>query len=228
MNPFLLLSFLIFPQAHAGHVHGGSASDAATYEAVTGDSADEDRAVWDSFYKTKSNAFGKEAVGFLKDNIHLVSKGRAFVPAMGEGRNAIYLAKKGFNVEGNDLSETAVNRAIDEAKAQGVVLKGVVADLNQYRYPENYYDFLFVSLFYSSDLLPKFKRSLKKGGYIMLYNRLNTGHPSQKNSPDDFLVKSAELKLALKDFQIKSFKEYKDHGIDVVGFVLSFWCGNQF
>ncbi|MBC7397431.1 MAG: class I SAM-dependent methyltransferase [Bdellovibrionales bacterium] len=217
MNPFLLLCVFSLTSVQAGHVHGGSASDAATYEAVTGDSADEGREVWDSFYKTKANAYGKEPVDFLKDRINEIKKGRAFLPAMGEGRNAIFLAKKGFNVEGNDLSETAVNRAIDEAKAQGVSIKAAVADLNQYRYPENYYDFVFVSLFYSADLMPKFKRSLKKGGYLMLYNRLNTGHPSQKSSPDDFLVKSTELKAALKDFQIKVFKEYKDHGLDVVG-----------
>lgn len=218
MKLFLALFFLtLSSEALAGHVHGGSASDAATYEAVTGDSADEDRAVWDSFYKTKSNAFGKEPVGFLKDRIQQINKGRAFVPAMGEGRNAIYLSKKGFIVDGNDLSETAVNRAMDEAKAQGVAIKGIVADLNQYRYPENYYDFIFVSLFFSADLMPKFKRALKSGGYIMLYNRLNTGHPLQKISPDDFLVKSQDLKASLKGYQIKVFKEYQDHGVDVVG-----------
>jgi tellurite methyltransferase len=212
----LAMVFLTAP-AFAGHPHGGSATDASTYEAITGDSADDDRALWDSFYKTKSNAFGKEAVGFLKDHVHEVKKGRAFVPAMGEGRNAIYLAKHGFTVDGNDLSEVAVEHALDEAKAQHVTMKGVVADLTEYRYPENYYDFVMVSLFYMDDLVPKFKKTVKKGGYIMFYEKLDIGHATAGNSPEDFLVKSQQIKTALKDFDIKIFKEYKDHDVDVVG-----------
>jgi hypothetical protein len=107
--------------------------------------------------------------------------------------------------------------ALFGAKAQNVSFHGFVADLNTYRYPENYYDFIFLSLFFSADLMPKIKKSLKSGGYIMLYNRLDTGKRTQKLSPDDFLVKPQDLKTSLKDFQIKVFKEYKDHDVDVVG-----------
>jgi len=212
-----LASFLGISPAHAGHPQVGGANDPSTYEAVTGDSADDDRTLWDSFYKNKTNAFGKEAVGFLKDHLHEIKLGRAFVPAMGEGRNAIFLAKHGFVVDGNDLSEVAVDHAIEEAKIQHVNIKGIVADLTEYKYPENYYDLVMVSLFYMGDLVPKFKRSLKKGGYLMFYEKLDTGKPMANTSPDDFLVKSEELKAALKDFDVKVFKEYKDHDVSVVG-----------
>jgi tellurite methyltransferase len=203
--------------AHAGRPHSTAANDPSTYEAITGDSADDDRTLWDSFYKNKSNAFGKEAVGFLKDHLHEVKKGHAFVPAMGEGRNAIFLAKSGFKVDGNDLSEIAVDRALDTAKLQKVEIKGIVADLTDYKYPENYYDLVMVSLFYMGELIPKFKKSVKHGGYIMFYEKLDTGKPAAGGSPDDFLVRSQDLKNALKDFDIKIFKEYKDHDVDVVG-----------
>jgi tellurite methyltransferase len=193
-------------------------SDHATYEAITGESADEDRSVWDSFYKNKNFIFGKEAVGFLRDNIHLIPKGRAFVPAMGEGRNAIYLAKKGFEVDGNDLSEVAVDKALSEARAQKVSIKTIIADLTQYKFQPNYYDFVLVSLFYKRDLAEQFKKTLKKGGYIMLYLRLEGENQHIKNiSPDDFAVKPNELKEEFKDFEIKIYKEYSDHGTKVVG-----------
>jgi tellurite methyltransferase len=212
-----LISLLGMNSAHAGRPHSGN-NDPSTYEAITGDSADDDRSMWDSFYKTKSNAFGKEAVGFLKDHLHEIKKkGRAFVPAMGEGRNAIFLAKRGFLVDGNDLSEVAVEHALDAAKSQKVEMKGIVGDLTEYKYPENYYDFVMVSLFYMGEVIPKFKKSLKKGGYIMFYEKLDTGKPGANTSPDDFLVKTEELKAALKDFDIKIFKEYKDHDVAVVG-----------
>ncbi len=91
-----------------------------TYEAVTGESADEDKSFWDSFYKEKNYIYGKDAVGFLKDNLTKIPKGKAFVPAMGEGRNAVYLAKHGFDVTGNDISEIAIDKAKVLAKQQNV------------------------------------------------------------------------------------------------------------
>jgi tellurite methyltransferase len=213
---FILISIFMTAPAFAARPQNTVPTDAATYEAVTGDSLDDDRTMWDSFYKSKSNAFGKEAVSFLKDELHQVKKGRAFVPAMGEGRNAIYLAKHGFVVDGNDLSEVAVDHAMDEAKSQHVAIKGIVGDLNEYHSPDNYYDLVVLSLFYIKDLMPKFKATLKKGGYLMLYERLDVGNGSSV-SPDDFLVKAEDVKNNLKDFEIKVFKQYKDHDVDVLG-----------
>ena len=193
-------------------------SDHVTYEAITGESADEDRSVWDSFYKNKNFVFGKEAVSFLRDNVHLVPKGKAFVPAMGEGRNAIFLAKKGFTVDGNDLSEVAIDKALNEARAQKVVIKPIIADLTQYKFQPNYYDFVLVSLFYKRDLAEQFKKTLKKGGYIMFYLRLEGENQHIKNiTPDDFAVKPNELKEEFKEYEIKIYKEYSDHGTKVVG-----------
>ena len=46
----------------------------------------------------------------LVENIQLLPTGRALDVAMGTGRNAVYLAKKGFDVEGVDISPEAVRR----------------------------------------------------------------------------------------------------------------------
>ena len=35
---------------------------------------------------------------------------------MGEGRNAVFLAKNGFTVDGCDISEIAIKKALDLAK----------------------------------------------------------------------------------------------------------------
>jgi hypothetical protein len=214
---FLFMTLALHLTTWAGPIHGSSNGNPAAYEAVTGESPDEERSVWDSFYKNKANVFGKEAVGFLKDHLHRLKKrGRAFVPAMGEGRNAVFLAKNGFKVDGVDLSEVAVDRAVDEARRQKVDVKGIVADLTKYQYPSEAYDLVVVSLFYMPELMPKFKKTLKRGGYILVYVKQDTGKPSPHLSPDDFLVKGADLKASLRDFETISYKEYKDHDVDVV------------
>ena len=45
-----------------------------------------------------------EPAQFLVNNVELLPKGRVLDVAMGFGRNAIYLASLGFNVEGVDIS----------------------------------------------------------------------------------------------------------------------------
>jgi tellurite methyltransferase len=193
-------------------------NDHATFEAVTGDSADEDKTAWDNLYKNKNFVFGKDPVSFLKDHLSEIPKGRAFVPAMAEGRNAIFLAKKGFTVDGNDLSDVAVDKALAEAKVQHVQIKAAASDLNTFRFPDNYYDLVVISLFYEKNLMFNFKKTVKKGGYILFYLRvLDENNKDKKLAYDDFAVSPAELKEEMKDFQTKIFSEYLDHGIKVMG-----------
>ncbi len=55
-------------------------------------------------------------VQFLVENIELLPKGEALEIAMGTGRNAVYLAKMGFEVEGIDISPEAVSIVLEYAK----------------------------------------------------------------------------------------------------------------
>ena len=215
-----LLTGYIFLSGPGRHpVHAKALHDSgSTFEAVTGESADEDRPAWDNFYREKNYVYGKEPVSFLKDHLDEIPPGRAFVPAMGEGRNAIFLAKKGFRVDGNDLSEVALDKALSEAKAQHVTLKASVADLKTFHFPENEYDFILVCQYYDKNLVSHLKKAQKKGGMVMFYNHvLGTDPHARQASPDDFAIKPHELKEQFKDYQIKAYQEYVDHEVKVVG-----------
>src|SRR4030065_598601 len=73
--------------------------------------------------------------GFLVANRSLLPPaGRALDLAMGAGRNSVYLAKEGFDVEGIDVSAEAVEKALVLADAESVKISTLVADLeNGYR-----------------------------------------------------------------------------------------------
>ncbi len=217
VNPIYYFMLLFSLSAQAGPVRGNGATDPSTYEAITGESADEEKAAWDSFYRSRESGFKNQPVGFLRDHLTMIPKGRAFIPAMGIGQNAIYLAKKGFLVEGVDISEVAIDTAHEAAKKQGVSIKASASDLDQFKYPTDRFDLIVVSQFYRDSLIPKFKAALKKGAYILFYEKRDTGKPQKQVSPDDFLVKSSDLKAALKDLDIRIFQEYRDHGTEVIG-----------
>ena len=82
-----------------------------------------------------------EPAQLLVDNMDLLPKGRALDVAMGAGRNAVYLAKAGFEVEGVDRSPEAVNKALELARNSDVHIRAHVADLETtYHIEECAYD----------------------------------------------------------------------------------------
>lgn len=91
---------------------------------------------------------------------------------IGYGRNALYLAKQGFNVSGFDLSEKSVNVTKEKAIEQGVFLSDVrVADMLNFPYENESFDCLFALNVIShtdiigfNKILSEIKRVLKVGG----------------------------------------------------------------
>ena len=101
-----------------------------------------DRKRWNKRYNTKEYIYGKDPIKFLQENVELLTKGKALVLAMGEGRNAVFLAKNGFDVDGCDISEKAVEKCEFLAWENGVTLNAFVADLEEYKIPAGKYDLI--------------------------------------------------------------------------------------
>ena len=67
----------------------------------------------------------------LRQKINILTKGDALVLAMGEGRNAVYLAQCGYTTTGIDISEFAIRKCIKLAKEKGVYVNGMITDLDE-------------------------------------------------------------------------------------------------
>ena len=90
----------------------------ATWTNIPGDRAN----FWNERYAADPAPFGEEPNVFLTEALGRLKKGRAFVAADGQGRNALFLAANGFDVTMNDLSEVAVKSALANASARGLSL----------------------------------------------------------------------------------------------------------
>ena len=109
----------------------------------------------------------KNRLNFLGEHIDLLPRGKALDIAMGEGRNAVFLAKNGFTVDGCDISEIAIKKALDLAKENNVKVRAFVADLETYKLPQNTYDVIACFYYLQRDLVPQMKEALKPGGMII-------------------------------------------------------------
>src|SRR4030065_2991222 len=97
---------------------------------ATGLKSDQKR--WDERFGRKECTLGKKANPFLKKHIPLLPRGKALDIATGEGRNAIFLAQNGFEVDAVDISEKGLKKAQKFAGEKGVNINTFLVDLDQY------------------------------------------------------------------------------------------------
>lgn len=170
---------------------------------------DQDKLFWDSRYKTEEYIFGREPTAFLKEHIDLLPKGKALDVATGEGRNAVFLAKNGFEVDCCDVSAVAIEKAKNLAKENNVRINAFVADLKDYKLPKNSYDAITCFYYLQRDLIPQIKDSLKAGGMIMYetftVENAERGFDGPKNK--EYLLKPNELLYFFMDFKIIYYRE---------------------
>lgn len=169
----------------------------------------QDKIFWDKKYGTEAYIFGKEPVEFLREHIDLLPRGKVLDIAMGEGRNAVFLAKHGFEVDGCDISETAIKKARELARESNVTIHAFVADLETYQLSKDTYDVITCFYYLQRDLVPQMKAALKPGGVIVYetYTLENWEHGFDGPKNKDYLLQSNELLHFFKDLKILYYRE---------------------
>ncbi|MCM2279332.1 MAG: methyltransferase domain-containing protein [Oligoflexia bacterium] len=182
------------------------------YQVVTGDDSEDDRRRWDTLFNTRTYIFGKEPAAFLSENIQLLRVGKALDIAMGEGRNAVYLAKKGFSVEGVDISEVALQKARRLARENRVSIATISADLGSYQIKPDAYQLILNIDYLQRSLIPQIKRGLKRGG-IVVFDTYTVDHLKNAKGAQmrrDYLLERGELRQHFQDFEILLYREMND------------------
>ncbi len=149
-----------------------------------------------------------EPAQLLVKNLALLPKGRVLDLAMGTGRNAVYLAKKGFEVEGVDISPEAVHSALDLAREAGVTINARVADLeSNYHIKKNAYDVIICFNYLQRSLITQIKDGLRGEG-IVIYETF-TVDQAQFGKPTNpkYLLKYNELLSLFDDFRCLYYRE---------------------
>jgi tellurite methyltransferase len=186
-----------------------------SWQLITGEDPEDDRRQWDQIYKAPGYVFGKEPSDFLKEQLHLLplkNQARVLDIAMGEGRNAVFLAKQGFDVEGVDLSEVAIEKANRLARENHVSIRAIEADLNQYVIKPESYDVILNIDYLQRNLIPQMKKGLKHGGILVFENDTvkQLANPGGKNTQRSFLLEEGELANLFKDFKVLVYHEHND------------------
>jgi len=203
------LALAILPACNRGSKPEVDKPEASLFQKLTGDDPEDDKSRWDQLFSTQEYVFGKEPALFLKDKVAQIPVGRALDIAMGEGRNAVFLAKKGFAVEGVDISDVAVQKAKLLARENSVEIRTTVADLISYQIRPDSYALIANIQYLQRSLIPRIKAGVRRGGYVVYENPTveELKRDSGRNLRRDYLLESGELKRLFSDFEIVEYSE---------------------
>ena len=130
----------------------------------------------------------------------------------GEGADIHYLASKGFEATAVDLSKDALEKLKELAKSDGLKIKTIVADLDNFQVESTYDGIIsFLVLQHLSKNRQKFlieniKEKTRKGG-INAISVFRRGDDSEGKWKDQELFKDAELKKYYSDWNILFYNE---------------------
>lgn len=170
---------------------------------------------WDERYSSEEYIYGTEPNLFFKEQIDkIIVRGKLLLPGEGEGRNAVYAARSGWQVDAFDQSKAAKVKALRLAEKNEVNINYSVTDLINFSPDKNIYKaaaVIFVHLppYERSKLHKKLISSLAIGGIMILelFSKNQLGKDS--GGPEDISMLSSieEIHNDFKDLKIILLEE---------------------
>jgi len=156
--------------------------------------ADKDREKWDSKYLKDIGKLTPSEL--LEEFIDQAPQGKALDIACGNGRNSIFMNKRGFTVDAIDISTVATQKLNE--RNLGINVKCM--DIDTLTIPENSYELIINIRFLERRLFPMIEKGLKPGG-LLLFESF-TGGKNEK-----FCLKPNELLHIFPTLRVIYYKE---------------------
>ncbi len=132
-------------------------------------------ATWNQRFANSDYLFGTEPNAYLLAQArHLPASGRALCVADGEGRNSVWLARRGLQVDAFDIAAVGVAKARKLAADAGVQVDYAVADCDTLTWPVARYDVVAAVFIQFADpdmrhrLFANMATTLAPGGLLVL------------------------------------------------------------
>jgi len=153
---------------------------------------------------------GARPADWLVRHRSLYAPGRALDLACGRGRNAMYLAQEGFQVEAWDRDAEALEGLRSTADALGLSAPTTrLVDLEQApEIPPASFDLITVFYYLQRDLVPTIVRALKPGG-ILVYETFLIDNHERFNHPRrrEFCLNHNELLSLFRELRVLTYRE---------------------
>jgi len=176
-----------------------------------------DREKWNTRYREGAYA-GRDHPGdflasWLPQLSLLTDRPRAVDLACGAGRNSVYLARHGWQVDAVDISEVALQQVAAKAVAEDLPIQCLRQDLEldlpkaaEFLAPDTY-DLAIMFRYTNPPLIGPLSRALRPGGYLIVESHMVTDQDVVGPSGDRHRVAPGELRQAAAGLEIVDYHE---------------------
>lgn len=169
--------------------------------------SEEDRRKWDERYRSGAYLERTHPSVLLEEWLDRLPGGRALDVACGAGRNALYLATAGYEVDAVDISTAALERARQTAEELGVDIQWYARDLEHEPLPEGSYALIVWIRYANPRLLGEIAAKLSPGGCLVCEQHLASEEDVISPKQPRFRVRSGELLKAAAGLGIRAYRE---------------------
>jgi SAM-dependent methyltransferase len=170
---------------------------------------------WDERFRAGSYPSDPDPSPVLREYVDTFPAGRALDVATGTGRNAVFLAEEGYDVDAIDRSREGLRIARRNAADRGVEADcdWLQADAAEFDYPVEEYDVITISFFRTLDRLPDIKAALKPDGILFYQHHLRSAESVEVGpSTDRYRFAANELLHACLDLTVLCYGETTEKG----------------
>jgi len=124
---------------------------------------------WSDYFRGDNQNFSRKPNALLAQTIEKLQPGKALDVGVGDGRNAVCLATRGWDVTGIDRAEGALAVARQHASEQGVRITPILQSAEEFDWGQERWD--LVALLYVPAVrgnVAKVRDSLKSGGLVVV------------------------------------------------------------
>jgi 2-polyprenyl-3-methyl-5-hydroxy-6-metoxy-1,4-benzoquinol methylase len=169
---------------------------------------------FNNIYTSPKPLFSTKPNAFLAETVRELKPGKALDVAMGEGRNAIFLAQQGWDVTGFDVSDKGLAMARAKAKEAGVKINTVLKSQQEFDFGRQQWD--LVVLVYAQmpldtrDFVRRIRESLKPGGRVLVEQfNANPDRRGDKGRPNALLKQFQDFRI----LRYHDIEEVSDWGL---------------
>ncbi len=161
---------------------------------------------WNQRY-TEDSYRKNNPVALLEDWLPEFSVGKALDVACGAGRNSIFLARAGYQVDAIDISPKGLHKARQQAENEGLDINWIEHDLDlAFQFDEDY-DLIVIMWFVDLALIARLCDYLVPGGFLLCEEHLITDQDVIGPISPDYRVAPGVLLEAVSGLEILLYEE---------------------
>jgi SAM-dependent methyltransferase len=166
-----------------------------------------DRQKWERRYAERDYKARTHPTLLLVEWLARLPRGRALDLASGTGRNALYLAAEGYQVDAMDIAEAALERGRCDAAERGLEVNWMAVDLDDAALPAHRYDLIVIARYLNRGLTDGIMAALADGGHLLYEQHFHTEQPVDGPTSRGFRLEPNELLRLFAPLRTRFYRE---------------------